>query len=105
MAKVPTVRVRHPESPDDYMVINKADYDEEVHELFDDEASSASDGDGDGGSQELPDGYRTERAGGSYFHLFGPDDEPIEGPSNGKWQGKDAAIEAAQAHAAEGAEE
>lgn len=106
MARVNTVRIRHPEDPGDFMVINASDYDSDVHELVeeaeepaesvDDETEDDKEGEKELG---LPDGYRVEHAGGPYHQLYGPDDQVIEGPSNGKWQGADVAIQAARDHA------
>lgn len=47
-------------------------------------------------SEALPDGYHAEHAGGGYYYLFGPGG-PIEGPSNGKFQGLEAAADVAWA--------
>lgn len=49
----------------------------------------------DGGdSGDLPPGYELTGGSGGYHGLRGPDGV-IEGPSNGKWQGAEAAAEAA----------
>jgi hypothetical protein len=103
MGALPTVRIKNPAKPDDFMVINESDFDPKVHEKFvgepkpsptpkpeDKPKPNAGDG--------FPEGYRYENAKGGYGHLyFG--DEIIEGPSNGKWQGEEAARAAAIDHA------
>ena len=111
MATVPTVRIKNPDLPGDFIVINESDFDAAVHEKFEGEraqsASRPAGKPGDGGKESgsaLPDGYEIEAAGGGgYYHLFGPEAQLIEGPSNGKWQGKDAALKAAIDHAAHAA--
>ena len=47
--------------------------------------------------EELPDGYTATHMSGGYFILTGPDGDEIPGPSNGKYQGLDAAVLAARA--------
>ncbi|MFW6089913.1 MAG: hypothetical protein ACODAB_09175 [Gemmatimonadota bacterium] len=49
--------------------------------------------------EALPDGYSATHVAGGYFRLRGPDGAVIDGPSNGKWQGKDGAAKGARAHA------
>jgi hypothetical protein len=44
--------------------------------------------------------YEITHIGGGYYSLRSPDGELIEGPSNGKWQGQDGAIQGARAHRA-----
>lgn len=37
MAELPTVRIVNPSSPDEFIVINEADYDPDAHELWDED--------------------------------------------------------------------
>lgn len=111
MTKIPTVRIKDPSHPADYVVINESDFDPKVHELYEEpkgakKAKAAAEGEkkGDDGPQ-LPEGYTIEAAGGAYKHLYGPEGQLIEGPNNGKWQGEAAAAEAAIEHAAQAAKE
>ena len=46
----------------------------------------------------LPPGYTTKKGRGSYYSLYDPDGELVEGPSNKKWQGEDGAAQGAWAH-------
>ena len=32
-----TVKIRHPEDPDQFMIINKAEFNKKIHKLFDDQ--------------------------------------------------------------------
>jgi len=111
MAKIPTKKVVNPDAPDDFMIINESDFNPDVHKLWEGEEPEES---GSGASTEptpntgddtptLPEGYEVEHAGAGYFFLMGPDGQAIEGPSNGKWQGRDAAIAAAIDHASHAA--
>ena len=50
-----------------------------------------------GDSEELPEGYKLKKAKGGYFTVTGPDGV-VEGPSNGKWQGRDGAALGAWNH-------
>lgn len=47
-------------------------------------------------AEALPPGYEIDHKGGGYYELSGPDGV-IEGPSNGRHQGKDGAADAAWA--------
>lgn len=113
MGTVPTIRVTSEAFPGGF-VINEADFDDSIHTLAHAQAVEealevAETEEVDGGTEEanegvgtdgLPDGYEIEVAGGPYYFLFGPNGASIEGPSNGKYQGRAAAEEAARAHAA-----
>lgn len=63
MATVPTVKIKSEDTDLGYVIINKEDYDSEVHELY---------GDVDGGAEEFPD-------------LVLPDEVDYELASNGFW--------------------
>lgn len=109
MTSLPTVKVKNPDDPDGgFMVINKSDFQEGVHELFDEKAEKsqkkASKGNAEGEKKnppaEFPEGYSAKHIAGGRFELTGPEGQLIEGPVNGKWQGKETALEAAKQHAA-----
>lgn len=104
MTKLETVRVCHPDVEGDYIVINRGDFDEDVHDLFQEaerpkrsrsrkQAPQASNGEA-----TLPEGYGIDGGDGGYYVLRGPDGEVIEGPDNGRWHGQDGAIQAARTH-------
>lgn len=107
MATLPTVRVKNPSKPGDFVVINELDFDPKRHEPFTGEGAGKDEEQG-GGQNEgtpdigptLPDGYALEHVSGGYYQLFGPEGQLIEGPANGKWRGEDAALAAALDHAA-----
>lgn len=70
----------------------------------DSEAQEGGEADTGGGdapatSEGFPEGYRYEPKKGGYGFLYGPSGAAIPGPSNGKWQGEDAAQQAARHHA------
>ena len=44
--------------------------------------------------------YEITHIGGGYYELRSPDGDLVEGPSNGKWQGQDGALQGARAHQA-----
>lgn len=103
MAKIPTVKIKDPNLEGSFIVINESDFNAAVHERFEEPvvpaepAGNAPKGE-EKGEDPFPEGYRYEKAGGGYGHLyFG--DVLIEGPSNGKWQGRDGALMAAKHHA------
>ena len=50
-----------------------------------------------GSQEDLPKGYKAKKAKGGYFTVTGPDGI-VEGPSNGKWQGRDGAAQGAWNH-------
>lgn len=106
--KLPTVKIKDPNSEGSLIVINESDFDAKVHKRFEEPKKKApkkqeSKGDENGKEETpFPEGYRYE-ADGAYGHLYGPEDVLIEGPSNGKFHGRDAALEFAVAHAAKGA--
>ncbi len=108
MGALPTVRIKNPNEPGDFIIINESDFNPTVHEKFEGEVKPATTkpkvkgGKTDGGSS-FPEGYRYEPAKGGYGLLY-HGDEVIEGPSNGKWQGEDAARAAAVDHAKHAAE-
>jgi len=39
VVQVPTVKIKNPSNPKDYVIINESDYDEDVHELWDSKKS------------------------------------------------------------------
>lgn len=45
--------------------------------------------------EALPDGYTLSGGEGGYWALYRPDGVIVPGPSNGKWQGRDGAADAA----------
>lgn len=45
--------------------------------------------------EALPAGYTLSGGEGGYWNLHRPDGEVVPGPSNGKWQGRDGASDAA----------
>lgn len=47
--------------------------------------------------KELPPGYTRTHTNGGYYEVRDADGEAVEGPSNGKFQGKDGAAEGAWA--------
>lgn len=49
--------------------------------------------------EALPDGYTAEHVAGGYYTVTAPDGSAVEGPSGGKWQGRDGAAAGARAHA------
>jgi hypothetical protein len=49
---------------------------------------------------KLPDGYTATNEGGGYYVVTAPDGSEVEGPSNGKFQGHDGAVDGARKHAA-----
>lgn len=110
MGRIPTVKVATELFEGGFMIINEADFDPEVHELFEgDEApvdtpvpDETEDADETPAEDEdgLPEGYQVENAGGPYMRLYAPSGAVIPGPANGKWQGRQAAVDAANAHAA-----
>lgn len=113
MGRLPTVKISAPDVDGGFIVINESDFDPEKHERFEGTEPEAAQGaagdegpedDGAGAATDeveptLPDGYTMESQGGGYYFLQGPSGAVIPGPSNGKWQGKDAAIQAAVHHA------
>ena len=68
MSGVPTVKVQHPDNPDDYMIINESDFDAKVHKPFEEK---------DGSSDDLPAGYEAKHAGGGRWKAF-VDGEPLK---------------------------
>lgn len=40
MTTVPTVKVKNPAEPGEFMIINQSDFDPDVHELYDPEATA-----------------------------------------------------------------
>lgn len=48
--------------------------------------------------EALPPGYEAEHAGAGYYVLTAPGAAVVEGPSKGKFQGKDGAADGAWAH-------
>lgn len=104
MAKIPTVKIKDPNLEGSFIVINESDFNAAVHERFEEPAAPDEPKGGPpkpedkGGEDQFPEGYRYEKASGGYGYLyFG--DVLIEGPSNGKWQGRDGALMAAKHHA------
>lgn len=51
----------------------------------------------------LPEGYAVTHVAGGYYELTDPSGDVVEGPSNGKWQGKDGAARGAWEHVARSA--
>jgi len=50
------------------------------------------------GVQRMPAGYTATHVNGGYYRLKAPNGSVVEGPSNGKWQGEDGAVQGAWAH-------
>lgn len=104
---LPTVKVKNPDIEGEYVVINRKDFREGVHELFEEaKAEKKAEKKPDiepkkDDEPTMPEGYRYENGQGGYGILYGPAGQVIEGPaSSGKFHGEAAAIEAAIAHAA-----
>lgn len=70
MSGIPTVKVKHPDAPGDFMIINESDFDKNVHELFDGTANGGSTGD-------LPAGYEAKHSGGGKYKAL-VNDEPLK---------------------------
>lgn len=112
MGAIPTVKIKNPNLEGSFIVINESDFDPTAHEQFVEPEkpadpkpaapgtpTSAPKQPAELGSDGFPAGYRYEKAPGGYGYLYGPGEVVIEGPSHGKWQGKDAALMAAVHHA------
>lgn len=101
--RLPTVRIADDRFVGGWRVVNESDFDPEVHTRWED-AQEQQDPEADQDPEgELPEGYRVSNAGGPYLVLRDPSGAVVEGPSNGKWRGRTAALEAAHAHAGESA--
>lgn len=45
MAEVPTVRIQNPSNPDEFIIVNEADYDPTEHTLWEERGEESSDAD------------------------------------------------------------
>lgn len=76
MAQIPTVQIKNPNIDGEYIVINKADFDAETHELFEAPAAAPKAAAGPPAQPERPEGYAVEQSG-RWYKLIDADGEQI----------------------------